>query len=150
MQPKRGRWAWLAGLVLPLGLALLIALPHIPVAAQTTVPETSPQRAPILVDGHTLFHVRGLADYSAAERAQSANRSIRAQIRRNPGPDPIPVTVVDDGGLTSLRLAQRHLLTITGRDLVGGLSRRTQAQLWQERLGEALQQAQCSFTTAPV
>ena len=146
MQPKRGRWAWLAGLVLPLGLALLIALPHTPVAAQTTVPETTPQRAPILVDGHTLFHVRGLADYSAAERARSANRSIRAQIRHNPGPDPIPVTVVEDGGLTSLRLAQRHLLTITGRDLVGGLSRRTQAQLWQERLGEALQQAQWERT----
>jgi len=102
---------------------------------------TPPTRQPVVLDGRPLFAVGDLDDFTAAERAEFAIRVLQDQLRRSPSDAPIRVTQLRRGDLITLRVAGRHLLTVTERDLIGGIPADEQADLWAARLQAALEQA---------
>lgn len=134
-----GTW----GLLVVLWLAMQPAWPQDSPNEVAAVP-----RAPIVLDGRELFSVGELARFTAAERAAFANQVLADQIRRAPTAPPIRVRATRRDNLMTLRVAGRHLLTVTDEDLVGGISAEEQAEEWVQALQEALNRAQQERTRA--
>lgn len=128
-------------------LSLALALPPAAWSQDTDATSESPQ-APIVLDGRELFYVDDLAGFSAAERAAFANQVLREQVRRLPPDVPIRVRQLKRRSLITLRVAGRHLLTLTDEDLMGGISAEEQAEVWVARLQAALDRAQDERTAA--
>ena len=115
--------------------------------AQTGAEIISPTaRVPIVLDGRELFSVGDLAGFMATERAAFAHNVLQEQVRRTPTHVPIRVRQLERNSLITLRVAGRHLLTLTDEDLIGGIAAEEQAEDWVNTLQEALDQAQYERT----
>ncbi len=106
------------------------------------------RKAPIVLDGRELFYVQDLEGFTAIERAEFVNQVLQDQVQRTAPDVPIRVRRSQRGSLITLRVAGRHLLTLTEEDLMGGIEAEEQADLWATKLQEALARAQYERTQA--
>lgn len=97
------------------------------------------QRAPVAIDGRVLFFVSDTANRRATERAQEIN-AILARLVETPAPP--QVEIAQENQLTTLRINNRHLVTVTSEDLREGLTTTEQARMWQQQVIDAFQLAQ--------
>jgi small-conductance mechanosensitive channel len=127
-----------------MAIALLWGIP-VNVAAQPA-PLPPVEKAAIVLDGRELFVVRDLEDFSARDRADFINQVLATQVNNTPLDETIHIQAVsDDNGLT-IRVGDRHLLTLTEADLIGGISAPEQADFWITTLKNALKTAQWQRT----
>ena len=138
---RRARWAWLRTLFLiclsvifSLGLTLLQ-----PGFAQT-VSSPSP-KANVVIDGQVLFRLGSIDGFSAEQRAEFVNDSLQQALQTNPE-RPIQIRLLQREELTTLRVKNRHLLTVTEGDFMRGVTSQEQAEAWAEILEAGLKKAQ--------
>jgi potassium-dependent mechanosensitive channel len=116
-------------LIVILGLFLTI----MPVQAQ------SRPTSDITLDGRQLFEVNEAGQFSAESRAADANLILKQAVRSI---EPVKVEVVESNQLPVIRVNNRHLLTVTQQDTPTGRTTQEQAQIWTQRITEAIQQGQ--------
>ena len=129
---------FLVGLTLSSLLVLIIGMP--PGWAQSTA--ASSPTANVVIDGRVLFRVGSIHNFSAEQRANSANADLQRALRTTPSETQIPVNIVQRDLLTTIRVNNRHLLTVTDGDFMVGVTPKEQAQEWAEILQSALARAQ--------
>ncbi|MGJ3249052.1 MAG: mechanosensitive ion channel domain-containing protein [Elainellaceae cyanobacterium] len=127
--------------------SLLIGLTPISAGSQTSQADTT-DSAPIMVDGRIVFRVGSIEGFSAENRAANANEKINQALASTPPDEPIQVIPTQRGDLTTLRINDRHLLTLTEGDFIPGVTPIEQAEEWEQLLEDALHQAQRERTTA--
>ncbi|MGF1499409.1 MAG: mechanosensitive ion channel domain-containing protein [Elainellaceae cyanobacterium] len=99
--------------------------------------------AAVVVDGRKLFHLHGIDGFPAEFRADFANQVLQEEIEQTPLSEPIMVRVVPQNSATTLRVNDRHLLTVTNQDLgMINLPPQEQAEVWAEELRQTLSHAQ--------
>lgn len=96
-----------------------------------------------MVDGRVLFQVSDTANRSANERAQEVNAILARLVEEEMPPQ---LEIAERNQLTTLRINDRHLITITSEDLREGLTSIEQARLWRQQLIDAFQLAQTERT----
>ncbi|MGJ3250496.1 MAG: mechanosensitive ion channel domain-containing protein [Elainellaceae cyanobacterium] len=128
-------------------LSLLLGLTPISAGSQTRQANQS-DTAPIMVDGRIMVRVGSIEGFSAENRAANANRKINQALASTPPDEPIQVKPTQQGDLTTLRINDRHLLTITEGDFIPGITPMEQAEEWGQVLEDALHQAQRERTAA--
>jgi hypothetical protein len=101
-----GRAAWLVCWLLLAGAA----------AAQTS-PESEEAyvRAPVTLDGRTLFELRGMSSVPASERAATVSARIE-EAAADPGFDPQQIQVVDTPEMAQILAGQRLFLRVFDAD----------------------------------
>lgn len=127
-------------LILLFSLTLVLTGFSLPSRAEITIGRSF-DTAPIVLDGKVLFQVSKLREFSAKDRAKQANDSLAQAIRdfaaAQDSPD-VPTVKVTPGALPTLRLADRHLLTVTDRDVKLGQDAMEQAVEWQRTINRAI------------
>lgn len=98
--------------------------------------------APIRVDGRVLFRVGGIEGFSAEVRAANANAKLDRVLASTPPDRPIQITTQQQGDLTTIRINDQHLLTVTEGDFIPGVTPIEQADDWSDILQTALEQGQ--------
>lgn len=128
--------------------ALALASPATASAAEPGgVPERAPPEAadaerrlaPVVIDGETLFTVRGVSSYSAERRARDIEDRIRTAARR-PGTGKPALRLAEGQGLTSI-LDQRgvRIMGVLDEDAaVEGIERYVLVRAYSGRIGEAI------------
>ncbi|WP_250121760.1 mechanosensitive ion channel domain-containing protein [Chroococcidiopsis sp. CCMEE 29] len=114
-------------------IVFIVILALMPVQAQ---PQST---AFITLDGRQLFEVSQSGQFSAENRAADANLILREAVRST---EPATVEVVEINQLPVIRVNGRHLLTVTQQDIPTGRNPEEQAQIWAQRLVEAVEQGQ--------
>jgi small-conductance mechanosensitive channel len=114
-------------------IVFIVILALMPVQAQ---PQST---AFITLDGRQLFEVSQSGQFSAENRAADANLILREAARST---EPATVEVVEINQLPVIRVNGRHLLTVTQQDIPTGRTPEEQAQIWAQRLAEAVEQGQ--------
>lgn len=112
----------------------------LPSQAEITLGRSS-DTAPIVLDGKVLFQVSKLTQFSAKDRAKQANDSLAQAIRdfaAAQDSSSVPTVEVAPGPLPTLRLGDRHLLTVTDRDVMLGKQPTDQAVEWQIAINDAI------------
>lgn len=130
-------------LILFFSLTLLFIGLSLPSQAEITIGRSS-DTAPIVLDGKVLFQVSKLKDYSAKDRAKPANDNLAKALRdfsRVQNLSSAPIVEITRGPLPTLRLADRHLLTVTDRDVALGKQPIDQAVEWQTIINDAIKTA---------
>ncbi len=95
--------------------------------------------AVITLDGRQLFEVTEAGQFSAENRAGDANLILREAVRST---NPAKVEIVESNQLPVIRVNDRHLLTVTQQDVPTGRTKREQAEIWAQRITEAIQEGQ--------
>ncbi|WP_026733738.1 mechanosensitive ion channel family protein [Fischerella sp. PCC 9605] len=121
-----------------LAIALMVILgwfltSKVPVQAQ---PKPT---AAITLDGRQLFEVSETGQFSADNRAADANMILKEAVR---SPEPAKVEILESNQLPVIRVNGRHLLTVTSQDTPTGRTKQEQAQMWAQRITEAVRQGQ--------
>ncbi|MEM8809332.1 MAG: transporter, partial [Cyanobacteria bacterium P01_G01_bin.38] len=119
---------------------LSLGLARQPVMAQSLA-SPSP-KADVVIDGRVLFRLGSIDGFTAEGRANLANTDLQRALQTTPLDRPIQIRVAHRDDLTTLRVNNRHLLTVTGGDFMMGVTPQEQADEWTEILQAALQQAQ--------
>lgn len=115
-------------------IAILVFVPPLtPVSAQDS------QTANIELDGYRLFKVWPSDRFSAQERAEDANSVLQSAVQSS---KPIQVEVVERNQLPVIQVGGRYLLTVTQRDAPAGITASEQAQIWTQRIQQAINQGQ--------
>ena len=96
--------------------------------------------APVVLDGHELFELGVTGSFSARDRAQRVEIGLRQFLRDSPSEQP-EIILAPLNGNDTIRLNDRHLLTVTDSDIEPGLSTTEQAELWRDILTTELQRA---------
>jgi potassium efflux system protein len=116
---------------------------HTPTIAIATTTDQSPLTgrvvAPVVLDGRELFELGAAGPFSARERVQRAEIGLR-QFLRSPSPDP-KVIIASLNGNETIRLNDRHLLTVTDSDIEPGLTTIEQTEIWRDLLIVELQRS---------
>ncbi|WP_264323542.1 mechanosensitive ion channel domain-containing protein [Romeriopsis navalis] len=110
-----------------------------PVAAELASP---PPQAGVVVDGRILFKLGDIDGFTAESRANLANNLLQQAIQDADVDQPIPVTIVQRDELTTIRIKNRHLLTVTKGEVMMGVTASEQAEEWVAVLRKSLRQAQ--------
>jgi small-conductance mechanosensitive channel len=122
-------------------LALMALACGLPAAAQTPgTDEDAETTAPVVLDGYTLFQVRGARSYPAERRADEiAGRIARIAADRS---IPVDSLVVRETPVASLVVAEDRLLVgILDADAeLEGVARPVVAEAYRRRVGEAIRQ----------
>ena len=132
-------------LLLALGVACVAALPA---SAQAPAPpqtsgggpdaEVAHVTAPIVIDGETLFRVRGTAAYPADQRARAITERI-VEVARTPAIEPEAVQSVPGDGATTISARDQFLMIVTEADArVEELDRSLLTRALEERIRRAL------------
>lgn len=121
-------------LFLTLGLGLQ------PGFAQSTEPAWP--TSDVVIDGRVLLKLGSIDGFSAERRAQSANADLQRALKKTPAGTPVRVNVAERDNLTTIRVNNRHLLTVTDGDFMAGVTPAEQAQEWVEILQVGLARAQ--------
>jgi len=95
--------------------------------------------AHVTVDGIQLFEVAETGQFSAENRAADANLILREVVR---SADSVKVEIVETNQLPVILVNNRHLLTVTQEDTFTGRTKQEQAQIWAQRIREAVEQGQ--------
>ncbi len=101
--------------------------------------EVETRQAPVVIDGETLFSLRGVSAYPAERRAREIEGRIRALAanRRLPSPS---LTLDDQPGMTRILADGQHLLSVLDEDArLEAVDRRTLAQVYRTRIAEAVE-----------
>ncbi len=127
-------------------ISLVIILGFTPTSllAQGSSPAdlTDGEKAPVVFDGRFLFEVGSIEDFSAERRADYAVKILHEELHATPLDQSIPVTVVAQNRLTTIRINDRHLLTLTEGDFMLGTTSAEQAWRWRDVIDLALAQGQ--------
>lgn len=120
-------------------LMLLAAAPFGAVRAQDAPREVYVPTAPVVVDGRTLFRVRGIAAYPPEMRAAAIVKRITT-LAKDPRMDPALVEVVEGDQSSEVMLKGRLIVSITDGDAaIEGIGRRPIALTYVERAREAIE-----------
>ncbi|MEL6553393.1 MAG: mechanosensitive ion channel domain-containing protein [Cyanobacteria bacterium J06621_11] len=111
-----------------------------PGIAQSTLP-TAPM-ADVVLDGRVLFKLGSIDGFTAERRASSANTDLYWALKTTPLDRLVRVNVAEQDNLTTIRVENRHLLTITDSDFMVGVTPEEQAQEWTELLQAAFKRSQ--------
>lgn len=111
-----------------------------PSLAQSVAP--TPPKADVVIDGRVLFRLGSIEGFSAAQRANLANSSLQQVLNDTSIQTPIQAYVAQRDNLTTIRVKNRHLLTVTEGDFMVGVTSREQAEEWTDQLETALKRAQ--------
>ncbi|ODH00950.1 mechanosensitive ion channel protein MscS [Nostoc sp. KVJ20] len=95
--------------------------------------------AHITVDGRQLFELSEAGQFSAENRAGDANLILREAVRSSGG---VKVEIVETNQLPVILVNNRHLLTVTQQDTFTGRTKQEQAEIWAQRIREAVEQGQ--------
>ncbi len=128
------------GSVRSVGLLLLLlfslALPA-PCARAADVPATA--TAPVVVDGVTLFHVRGVSAFPAAERAQTIAEHIRT-VAAEPAVATSTLRVVPAERSSDIVMGDRPIMSVFDADAeIEGLHRADLARAYAQRIAKAVE-----------
>lgn len=140
---RSARWiSLLTGVLTTIGLAVLMGLGPVPAAISApTVAKTS-TKADVVIEGRVLFQLGSIEDFSAEQRAAQANNTLQQALNSTPIQVPIRAHVAQRDNLTTIRVKNRHLLTVTKGDFMVGVTSREQAEEWSALLETGLKQAQ--------
>jgi len=111
-----------------------------PGVAQSTEPAWP--TSDVVIDGRVLLKLGSINGFTAERRAQSANADLQRALKNTPAGTPVRVNVAQRDNLTTIRVNNRHLLTVTDGDFMVGVTPEEQAQEWVEILQVGLAQAQ--------
>ncbi|MEL6261760.1 MAG: mechanosensitive ion channel domain-containing protein [Cyanobacteria bacterium J06626_6] len=109
--------------------------------AQNTTDTPAPT-ADVVVDGRVLFRLGSVDGFAAERRANSVNRDLQTAIETTPLDQLIRINIAEQDALTTIRLNNRHLLTVTDSDFMRGVTHQEQAEEWAPLLRTALARAQ--------
>jgi small-conductance mechanosensitive channel len=124
-------------------LLVLPVLPSMAEDAPVEPPSTDASvqgatRAPVVLDGSTLFMVRGVSAFPAERRAGEIAVRIEA-LAANPSFDPGTLNISDAPDATVINAGTQRLLMIFDADAtLEGVERRTLAQAYLHRISEAI------------
>jgi small-conductance mechanosensitive channel len=100
--------------------------------------DASPETAPVVVDGHPLFTLRGIATFPAERRAAAVAGRIRA-LARDRSFDPATLTVGSDDRYTWIGPQAGPIVRIHEIDAeIEGVDRRTLGDIYVTRIREAI------------
>jgi small-conductance mechanosensitive channel len=128
-------------------LFALCAVALAPVATVMAVeapPSSTTDKAPVVLDGRTLFEIGAAGTWTAQRRAEEINCLLRDAVTAG---EPITVDLVDRDGYQTIRLGAWHLLTVMDSDVVPGMDPSEQAQRWSKSVEAAELQARRERTT---
>lgn len=131
----------LVSLGLTLGLNLQPGLAQQPAAISSPTALASPT-ADVVIDGRVLLRLGSINGFTAERRANSANADLQWALRTTPAGTPIRVNVAQRDDLTTIRVNNRHLLTVTDSDFMMGVTPQEQAEEWVEILQVGLARTQ--------
>ncbi|MEL7351882.1 MAG: mechanosensitive ion channel domain-containing protein [Cyanobacteria bacterium J06560_5] len=114
----------------------------IPTAGWAQTASSPRPTAKVVIDGRVLFRLGSISGFTAERRAESANQDLQVAIQTTPLDQLIRIHVVERDQLTTIRLNNRHLLTVTESDFLMGVTHQEQAEDWAKILREALRKAQ--------
>lgn len=106
---------------------------------EMSVQAQSIQTADITVDGRQLFEVSQTGQFSAESRAADANLILKQAVRSL---EDVKVEIVETNQLPVILVNNRHLLTVTQEDTFTGRTKQEQAQIWAQRIREAIELGQ--------
>ncbi len=108
---------------------------------QATSAQVVVETAPVVVDGRTVFTIRGSGNQSAANRARQINEKLDEQVKLD---DAITIEVVERGNFASLQNADTEdsLVTIIPNDVAPGSELESQSSEWALELQQALRRSQ--------
>ncbi|MBD2563994.1 MULTISPECIES: mechanosensitive ion channel family protein [Nostoc] len=106
---------------------------------EMSVQAQSRTTAHITVDGRQLFELSEAGQFSAENRAADANLILREAVR---SPGGVKVEIVQTNQLPVILVNNRHLLTVTQEDTFTGRTKQEQAEIWAQRIREAVAQGQ--------
>ncbi len=109
------------------------------------IPSPTIDKAPVVLDGRTLFEVGAAGAWTAQQRADGINCLLRDAVTAG---EPITVDLVERDGYQTIRLSASHLLTVMDSDVVPGMDPGEQAQRWLKSVEAAELQARQERTTA--
>jgi len=106
--------------------------------AQTSVPTYFHETAPVIIDGTTLFNLRGATALPAAERAASVSRRIQ-EIAADPTISPDTVVIVPWAFGLRINAGQRLIVTIVQADAdQEGVEREVLAEILRTRIRQGI------------
>jgi len=108
-------------------------------------PPPMSDKAPVMLDGRTLFEVGESGTWSPSQRAAEINRILRAAAI---DPEPVNLVLAEHDGHPTIRMGDWHLLTVTDSDVLPGMDAGEQAQRWLQIVEAALLQARSERTAA--
>ncbi|PPT07211.1 Potassium efflux system KefA protein / Small-conductance mechanosensitive channel [Geitlerinema sp. FC II] len=106
--------------------------------ALATPEEETTETAQAIVDGEVLFEVSSSNQFLAPERANFINEQLQKAAVK-PGVE--SVEVVERNDLPTILLDGIYLMTVTERDSETGRTAREQAEIWADKIRQALQKA---------
>ena len=104
--------------------------------------DLSSDRADVVIDGRVLFRLGSIDEFTAQRRANSVNRRLQVALEVVPLNRSIPVSIAERDRLSTIRVNNSHLLTVTDSDFRMGMTRQEQAEDWETLLEAALAKAQ--------
>ena len=112
-------------------------------------PEKAVVKVPVMLDGRELFRVSDSGEFTAAERAKNINALLEEKLDATwRSGTSLEVKIAQQKEQITLRINDRHLVTVTARDTIPGMTLAEQAQIWQETLQEAIARAKYERTPA--
>ncbi|MEM9272978.1 MAG: mechanosensitive ion channel domain-containing protein [Cyanobacteria bacterium P01_F01_bin.143] len=95
-------------------------------------------KAAIAIDDQEIFQVSRTEQLTASERAEKINAALKIAIASS---QQLDITIQQRNKLPVIYLNDRHLLTIINDDLVDDNSSEQQAEIWADKLEEAIKEA---------
>lgn len=112
-------------------------------------PEKAVVKVPVMLDGRELFRVSDSGEFTAAERGKNINALLEEKLDGTlKSGMALEVKIAQQNEQITLRINDRHLVTVTARDTIPGVTLAEQAQIWQETLQEAIARAKYERTPA--
>jgi small-conductance mechanosensitive channel len=127
-------------------VVLMLVVPVLPSMAEDTPVEPASiegnmhevPRAPVIVDGNTLFLVRGASAFPAERRAAEVAARIEA-LAANPAFDPATLKISDSPDVTLITAGTERVIAVFDADAVlESIERGTLAQVYRQRIQEAV------------
>ncbi|MGK7902590.1 MAG: mechanosensitive ion channel domain-containing protein [Hormoscilla sp.] len=135
-------------IIVALLLVLLCLLIFGPAWAEKP-PEKAVVKVPVMLDGRELFRVSVPGEFPAAELAQNINALLEEKLDTTLRSGmALSVKIAQQNEQITLRINDRHLVTVTERDTIPGMTLAEQAQIWQETLQKAIALAKYERTAA--
>jgi len=99
------------------------------------------ETAPVLLDGETLFHVRGVSAFPANLRAQKISERIET-FALNISQSTQSLRLLDEEGVTTIFADKQPLMAVVNADgrLEGGIERQILARVYLNRIAQAVQE----------
>ncbi|MGF1490733.1 MAG: hypothetical protein ACFBSE_26880 [Prochloraceae cyanobacterium] len=120
-------------------LSLLSYLISAPTIAEKSKPETKAiELAPVVLDGKPIFKVTSFANLTATQRADNISALLKEKLRDLQPGEQLSVRVVKQENETVIRIEDRHLVTVSDRDYIRGMSGAERAEIWREKIQSAI------------